>query len=143
MKTIATKQISEKERTWYIVDAKDKNLGRLSTKIATILRWKEKVDFASHLDNWDYVIVLNSWKFSVTWNKLNDKMYYTHSWYLWGIKKSNLSDLLEKKPTKALELAVYGMLPKNKLRYSMLSRLKLVEWEEHKFSAQKPKELKI
>ncbi len=143
MKTIATKQISEKDRKWYIIDASENNLGRLSTKIATILRWKNKIDFASYVDNWDYVIVINSWKFSVTWKKISDKMYYTHSWYLWGIKKTNLAEMLEKKPTKILWLSVFWMLPKNKLRKSMFSRLKLFEWSEHTFLAQKPIELKI
>lgn len=143
MKTIATKQISEKDRKWYVIDASDNNLGRLSTKIATILRWKNKIDFASYVDNWDYVIVLNAGKFSVTWKKISDKMYYTHSWYLWGIKKTNLAEMLEKKPTKILWLSVFWMLPKNKLRKSMFSRLKLFEWSEHPFLAQKPIELKI
>lgn len=143
MKTINPKQLDQIERKWYIIDAKWQTLGRLATKIAMTLRWKEKVNFASYVDNWDYVIVLNSDKFKVTWNKLSDKTYYTHSGFLWWIKETTLSELLVKKPTKALELAVSWMLPKNKLRDNMLSRLKLVTWSEHNFSAQKPQELKL
>lgn len=143
MKTINPKQLETIERKWFIVDAKWQTLGRIATKIAMVLRWKEKVNFASYVDNWDYVIVLNADKFNVTWNKLSDKMYYTHSWYLGWVKEANLSQLLVKKPTKALELAVSWMLPKNKQRANMLSRLKLVTWSEHNFSAQKPQELKL
>lgn len=143
MKTINPKQLEQIERKWFIVDAKWQTLGRLASKIAIVLRWKDKVNFATYVDNWDYVIVLNADKFNVTWNKMSDKIYYTHSGYLWGIKDSTLSELLVKKPTKALELAVSWMLPKNKLRANMISRLKLVTWTEHNFSAQKPQELKL
>jgi len=97
----------------------------LATKIAVILKGKNKASFAPHIDNGDYVIVTNCDKFAVTGKKLTDKMYYRHSGYLGGLKEISLEDLLEKKPTKALELAVSGMLPKNKLRKEMLSRLKL------------------
>ncbi|NDK08684.1 50S ribosomal protein L13 [Candidatus Gracilibacteria bacterium] len=143
MKTINPKQLETIERKWFIVDAKGQTLGRIATKIAMVLRGKEKVNFASYVDNGDYVIVLNADKFNVTGNKLSDKMYYTHSGYLGGVKEANLSQLLVKKPTKALELAVSGMLPKNKQRANMLARLKLVTGSEHNFSAQKPQELKL
>ncbi len=143
MKTINPKQLEQIERKWFIVDAKWQTLGRLASKIAIILRWKNKVDFATYVDNWDYVIVLNCDKFKVTWNKMSDKMYYTHSGYLWGIKEANLTDLLIKNPPRPLELAVVWMLPKNKLKADMISRLKLVTWTEHDFAAQKPQELKL
>ncbi|MDD3303286.1 MAG: 50S ribosomal protein L13 [Candidatus Gracilibacteria bacterium] len=143
MKTINPKQLEQKEREWYVIDAKGLTLGRLASKIAVILRGKDKVNYASYVDNGDYVIVLNSDKFSVTGSKLSDKMYYTHSGYLGGVKESTLSELLVKKPTKALELAVSGMLPKNKLRKTMISRLKLVVGENHIYNAQQPKELKL
>jgi len=97
----------------------------LATKIAVILKGKNKASFAPHIDNGDYVIVTNCDKFAVTGKKLTDKMYYRHSGYLGGLKEISLGNLLEKKPTKALELAIFGMLPKNKLRKEMLSRLKL------------------
>lgn len=142
MKTITTTQLKGNERKWYIVDAQGQTLGRLAAKIAVILRWKNKVSFAPHLDNWDYVIVTNCDKFEVTWKKLTDKIYYRHSGYLGWLKEVNLKTLLEKKPTKALELAISGMLPKNKLRTPMLSRLKLFTWSEHTFVSQTPELIK-
>ncbi len=143
MRTINPKQINNTERKWYIVDAESQTLGRLATKIATILRWKNKIDFASHVDNWDYVIVLNAWKFKTTWNKENDKVYYKHSWYIWNLKTTTLWDLKAKKPTTVLKLAISGMLPKNRLKKDMLSRLKLQIDKTHKFEAQKPINLEI
>lgn len=142
MKTISPKQVKGNERKWYVIDAKGETLGRLATKISVILMGKNKASYAPFLDNGDYVIVLNCDKFSVTGKKMSDKMYYTHSGYLWGLKESNLETLLEKKPFKALELAVSGMLPKNKLRASMLDRLKLFTWDEHTFVAQNPELIK-
>ena len=143
MKTIMPKQIKGNDRKWYVIDAKWQTLGRLATKIATILKWKNKVDFAPHVDNGDYVIVLNADKFSVTWKKMSDKIYYRHTGYLGGLKETPLEDLLKKKPFKALELAVNGMLPKNKLRKQMISRLKCFRNDEHTYAAQKPVEIKL
>ena len=125
MKTITPTQLKGDERKWYIVDATDKTLGRLATEIAVILKGKNKASFMPHLDNGDYVIVTNCDKFKVTGKKMTDKMYYRHTGYLGGLKEISLEDLLNKKPVKALEFAVSGMLPKNKLRKGMLSRLKL------------------
>lgn len=142
MKTITPSQLKGDERKWYVIDASEKTLGKLATQIAIILKGKNKVSFASHLDNGDYVVVTNCDKFKVTWKKLTDKMYYRHTGYLGGLKEISLEDLLEKKPTKALELAVNGMLPKNKLRSWMLSRLKLFTWDEHTYIAQKPELIK-
>jgi len=142
MKTITPTQLTGAERKWYVIDAQDQTLWRLATKIAVILKGKNKASFAPHIDNGDYVIVTNCDKFAVTGKKLTDKMYYRHSGYLGGLKEISLEDLLEKKPTKALELAVSGMLPKNKLRKEMLSRLKLFTWVEHTYVAQKPELIK-
>ena len=142
MKTITPTQLKGDERKWYIIDAKEQTLGRLTTKIAVILKGKNKASFAPHLDNGDYVIVTNCDKFSVTGKKLSDKIYYSHTGYLGGLKEISLENLLEKKPLRALELAVYGMLPKNKLRKDMLSRLKLFTWDEHTYVAQKPELIK-
>lgn len=142
MKTITPKQISWTERKWYLIDAKGQTLWRLATQIAVILKWKNKVDFVPYLDNWDYVVVINCDKFKVTGKKLSDKIYYRHTWYLGGLKETSLEDLLIKKPMKAMELAVSWMLPKNKLRPNMISRLKLFTWEEHTFVAQKPELIK-
>ncbi len=143
MKTIMPKQIETADRKWYIIDASNLTLWRLSTQLAVILKGKNKVSYAPHVDNGDYVIVLNADKFAVTGKKMTDKMYYTHSGYLGGLKTTALEDMLKKKPTKALELAVSGMLPKNKLRSSMLSRLKLVEGTDHQFTAQQPETITL
>ncbi|MCD5385075.1 50S ribosomal protein L13 [Candidatus Gracilibacteria bacterium] len=142
MKTITPSQLKGDERKWYIIDAKGQTLGRLATQIATILKGKNKVDYIPHLDNGDYVVVTNCDKFKVTGNKMSDKIYYRHTGYLGGLKEISLENLLAKKPTKALELAVNGMLPKNKLRKGMLSRLKIFTGDEHSFVAQKPELIK-
>jgi len=137
------KQIDAASRKWYIVDAKGQTLWKIATKLAVILKGKHKVNFAPHVDNGDYVIVINADKFKVTGKKMSDKIYYRHTGYLWGLKEITLEKLLSKKPTRALELAVKGMLPKNKLRKSMLSRLKLFSGTEHKYNAQQPEEIKL
>jgi len=142
MKTITPTQLKGNERKWYVIDAKWETLGRLATKIAVILKGKNKASFVPYLDNGDYVIVTNCDKFKVTWKKLSDKIYYSHTGYLGGLKETSLEDLLIKKPSKALETAVNGMLPKNKLRKGMLSRLKLFTWDEHTYVAQKPELIK-
>lgn len=142
MKTISPKQVKGNERKWFLIDAKGETLGRLATKISMILMGKNKASYAPFLDNGDYVIVLNADKFAVTGKKMSDKMYRSHSGFLWGLKEMNLETLLEKKPTRALELAISGMLPKNKLRPGMLARLKLFTWEEHTFVAQNPELIK-
>jgi len=143
MKTIMPKQISSDQRKWYVVDASGMTLGRLATVIATTIRGKHKADFAPHVDNGDYVIVLNCDKFVVSGNKMVDKMYYKHTGFLGGLKATPLEKMLVKKPGKAIESAVSGMLPKNKLRKAMMMRLKVFTGTEHAFVAQKPEELKI
>ncbi|MDD3646665.1 MAG: 50S ribosomal protein L13 [Candidatus Gracilibacteria bacterium] len=143
MKTIMPTQLKGNERKWYIVDAKGQTLGRLATKIAVILKGKNKPSFAPYVDNGDYVIVVNADKFAVTGKKLEDKMYYKHTGYLGGLKEMSLGELLEKKPLKAIEFAVVGMLPKNKLKSDMISRLKLFTGAEHTFEAQKPETIKL
>ena len=142
MKTISPKQVKGNEIKWYVIDAKGLTLGRLATKISVILMGKNKASYVPFLDNWDYVIVLNCDKVAVTGKKMTDKTYYSHSGYLWGLKEIDLKDLLAKKPEKVLETAVSGMLPKNKLRASMLARLKLFTWDEHTFVAQNPELIK-
>lgn len=143
MKTIMPKQIDSADRKWFIVDAKGQTLGRLATQLSVILKGKHKVDFAPHVDNGDYIVVINADKFSVTGKKMTDKVYYRHTGYLGGLKETPLEDMLTKKPTKALELAISGMLPKNKLRQKMLARLKLFAGTEHKYWAQQPEEIKL
>ena len=143
MKTITPTQIATSDRKWYIVDATWMTLGRLATKLATTLSGKNKVDFSPHMDNGDYVIVINADKFVVTGNKMKDKLYHRHTGYLGWLISTPLNKLLEKKPTRALEAAVSGMLPKNKLRKGMEMRLKLFSWAEHTFAAQKPETLAL
>ncbi len=143
MKTIMPKQIKGNDRKWFIVDAEGQTLGRMATQIATILKGKNKPTFAPHVDNGDYVVVINADKFKVTGKKMTDKMYYRHTGFLWGLKEISLEDLLEKKPLKAIEFAVSWMLPKNKLRKQMISRLKLFTGSEHTFTAQKPEVIKL
>ncbi len=142
MKTFTPTQIKGGDRKWYVIDASGQTLGRLATQIAVILKGKNKASYVPHLDNGDYVIVTNCDKFKVTGKKMEDKMYYRHTGYLGGLKEISLENLLVKKPTKALELAINGMLPKNKLRSGMISRLKLFTGEEHTFVAQQPEIIK-
>jgi len=126
-----------------VVDAQGQTLGRLSTQIATILKGKNKVSFAPHLDNGDYVVVVNAEKIVVTGKKLTDKIYYRHTGFLGGIRQTSLEKLLNKKPTEVLKKSISGMLPKNKLRKDMIARLKLVVGAEHTFWAQKPEKISL
>ncbi len=143
MKTLMPTQLGNDARKWYVVDAEGQTLGRLSTQIATILKGKNKVSYAPHVDNWDYVVVINSEKIAVTGNKIEDKIYYRHTGFMWGIKEISLGKLLDKKPSEALNKAVSGMLPKNRLRKDMLARLKLVVGSEHGFKAQQPETITL
>lgn len=143
MKTIMPKQIQATGRKWYIVDASNQTLWRLATQIAVILKGKNKVSFAPHVDNGDYVIVINADKVAVTGKKLTDKIYYKHTGYLGHLRETSLGEMLNKKPLKVLEFAVRWMLPKNKLRADMLSRLKLVTGTEHKYAAQQPEQISL
>ena len=131
------------KRTWYLVDAKDKILGRLSTKIASLLKGKHKVDYSTHLDMGDGVIVINSEKIKVTGKKLEQKMYKRFSGYPGGLKLEKMESLLSRRPTEILRKAVKGMLPKNKLGSLMIKRLKLHVGEKHSQSAQKPKRIEL
>lgn len=143
MKTTTPSVLENQQRGWYIVDAQGMTLGRLATAIATVIHGKHKPTFSSHLDQGDYVIVLNADKFTVTGKKMTDKMYYTHSMYLGNLYEQSLEKLLQSKPTDALSFAVSGMLPKNKLRSSKLARLKMYTGTEHPHEAQKPQPLHV
>lgn len=138
MKTLMPKQLKGNERNWYVIDAAGQNLGRISTLIATYLKGKNKVNFAPHVDNGDYVIVLNAGKITVTGNKESQKLYRSHSQYMGGLKETPLAKMREKKPTEILRHAVSGMLPKNRLHDGMISRLKLELGSEHQYQAQQP-----
>ena len=133
----------EVERKWYLVDAKDKILGRLASKIATILMGKHKPTWAPHIDTGDFVVVVNAEKIKVTGKKLADKKYYRHSGYLGGLKEETLYSLLQKSPETVIKLAVKGMLPHNKLGRKMLKKLKVYRGPEHPHQAQKPESIDI
>ena len=142
MKTLSTKP-AEVKRDWYVVDATGKTLGRLATEIARRLRGKHKVEFTPHVDTGDYIIVINAGKVAVTGNKAEDKVYYSHSEYPGGLKSIVFKDLLATKPTRVIEFAVKGMLPKNPLGRAMFRKLKVYAGAEHMHAAQVPKVLEI
>ena len=128
----------EIERKWYVIDAADKPLGRVATEVARLLKGKHKPTYSTHMDCGDFVIVINSDKIVLTGNKLNDKYYRHHSGYMTGLKEISYKDLMAKSSDKALTLAVKGMLPKNSLGRSMITKLKIYKGSEHNNQAQKP-----
>lgn len=130
-------------RQWYIVDAENQILGRLSSVIATKLRGKDKPDFTPHLDNGDFIVVVNAEKIKVTGTKMKDKKYYRHSGYPGGLKETNLKTLLEKKPETVIYQAVKGMLPKNRLGRAQLKKLKIYSGPDHPHRAQQPMTLEM
>ncbi len=142
MKTYMAKK-EEIEKKWYIVDASDKIVGRLATKIATILRGKHKPSFTPHVDTGDFVIVVNAEKVKFTGNKLDQKKYYKHTGYMGGIKETTAKDMLQKKPEEIIRHAVKGMLPKNRLGRKLLKKLKIYRGEEHPHQAQQPEKLEF
>ena len=142
MKTYSPKA-SEIERQWYVVDAEGQTLGRLATRIATILRGKHKPTYTPHMDMGDYVIVVNAEKVKVTGGKETKKLYYRHSGYPGGFRVTRYQDLMAKHPARPLEKAVRGMLPKNALGEAMYKKLKVYVGPHHRHAAQKPQELRI
>ncbi len=130
-------------RTWYVVDASDKVLGRLATRIARVLIGKHKPQYTPHVDCGDFVVVVNADKFRVTGKKMKDKIYYSHSFYPGGLKRINLESLLQKQPEKVLAHAVNGMLPKNRLRAPRMKRLKLYTSPDHPHTAQMPAQIDL
>lgn len=142
MKTFSAKPEAVK-RSWYIVDAKGKTLGRMASRIAMILRGKHKPEFTPHVDTGDFVIVINAAEANVTGNKAQDKLYYRHSQYPGGITQMNYTQLLAKHPTRAVSFAIKGMLPKNSLGRAMFSKLKVYPGAEHPHVAQQPEALEV
>lgn len=130
-------------REWFVVDASDKVLGRLASQIAHRLRGKHKPEFAHHMDNGDFIVVINCEKIRVTGTKMADKKYYRHTGYIGGIKETNLETLLATKPHLVLMHAVKGMLPKNRLGRAMLKKLRIYAGPEHPHVAQSPKPLDL
>lgn len=142
MKTFSAKPEAVK-RSWYIIDAKGKTLGRMASRIAMILRGKNKPEFTPHVDTGDFVIVINAAEAKVTGNKEQDKLYYRHSQYPGGITQMNYTQLLAKHPTRAVSFAIKGMLPKNSLGRAMFSKLKVYPGAEHPHGAQQPEALEV
>lgn len=142
MKTFSAKS-HEVSREWYVVDANDKVLGRLATEIAHRLRGKHKPEYTPHVDTGDHIVVINAEKIAVTGNKEEDKIYYRHTGYPGGIKDVNVRELREHAPTRILENAVKGMLPKGPLGRAMIKKLHLYAGEEHNHQAQQPKVLEL
>jgi len=142
MKTYSAKP-SDVTRAWYVIDAAEAPLGRIATRVATLLTGKEKPQFTQHIDCGDYVIVINAANLVVTGNKMESKMYYHHSHFPGGLKETALKDQMVKDPTKAVEHAIRGMLPVNKLRDGRLARLKIYAGSEHNHEAQKPKAISV
>lgn len=141
MKTYSQKA-SEISREWWLVDASTMPLGKLAVVIADKLMGKSKVTFTPHIDNGDYVVVVNAKDLKVTGTKLTDKKYYRHSGFPGGLTELKLEEVLEKDPSLAIREAVKGMLPKNKLAADRLARLRIFAGSEHTHTAQNPKEIK-
>ena len=137
MSTFMKKQ-EQVSRKWYIVDAADKPLGRVATQISTILTGKHRPDYTPHVDGGDCVIVLNAAKVVLTGDKLNKKFYRYHTGHIGGLKEVSYKRIMETKPEKAIELAVKGMMPKNKIAGAALTRLRVFAGAEHNLGAQKP-----
>ena len=129
------------ERKWYVVDATGYTLGRLAANVAAVLRGKNKPTFTPSLDTGDYVIIVNADKVKVTGKKLDQKIYFNHSDYVGGMKETTLRELMAKKPERAVELAVKGMLPKGPLGRTMYTKLHVYAGPEHDHAAQKPETL--
>jgi len=136
-------KVGEVEREWLIIDATDLVLGRLSTRLATILKGKNKPQYTPHVDTGDFVVVINAEKIRLTGNKAETKMYYSHSGYVGGLKEVSFQRMLAKHPERIIEKAVKGMLPKNTLGRAMNRKLKVYAGPNHPHAAQKPREITL
>ena len=142
MKTFSAKH-HDIDRNWYLVDAQNKTLGRLSTEIASRLRGKHKPIYTPHVDTGDYIVVINASKIRVTGKKMTDKVYYKHTGYIGNLKSENLGTMLEKYPEKVLMKSVRGMLPKSKLGNAIIKKLRVFAGPEHTHIAQQPEPLEL
>jgi large subunit ribosomal protein L13 len=138
---MATPQTVDKE--WFVMDAQGLTLGRLATRVATVLRGKHKPTYTPHADAGDFVVIVNADKVRLTGRKLDQKMYYWHSGYPGGIKGRTAREMLRRKPEEVLRRAVRGMLPKNNLGRQMMTKLKIYAAAEHPHQAQQPKALEL
>ncbi|MDF7682036.1 50S ribosomal protein L13 [Lactobacillus sp. ESL0679] len=143
MRTTQLAKPNEIERKWYVIDATDVSLGRLSTAVATILRGKNKPQYTPNVDTGDNVIIINAAKLKLTGKKATDKIYYHHSGWRGGIKAVPAGDLLANNPVRLVELSVKGMLPKNTLGHQEFMKMHVYADADHKHEAQKPEELDI
>ena len=142
MKTFSAKP-HEVQRDWYVVDATNKTLGRLSTEIARRLKGKHKPEYTPHVDTGDYIVVVNAEKIRVTGNKMKDKMYHRSTGYIGNLKSTPLEKIMDEAPERVLQYAVKGMLPRNPLGRKMLSKLRVFAGPEHPHEAQQPIPLEI
>ena len=140
MKTYSAKP-GEVQRNWWVVDADGKNLGRLASEIAVVLRGKNKPQYTPHTDTGDFVVVVNAEKIAVTGKKLTDKLYRRHSGYPGGLTTETLGHLLQRRPNEVIRRAVKGMMPKNRIAAHQLTKLKIYTGPKHPHAAQKPEEL--
>ncbi|MCW2880456.1 MAG: ribosomal protein [Sphaerisporangium sp.] len=138
-----TPKATDVQRQWYVIDATDVVLGRLATQVATLLRGKHKPIFAPNVDTGDFVIVINADKVALTGNKLEQKKAYRHSGYPGGLRAMSYRELMEKRPDRAVEKAVKGMLPKNSLGRKMVKKLKVYAGSDHPHLAQQPVQYEI
>ena len=138
-----TAKPGEIERRWHVVDAEGQTLGRLATRIADVLRGKDKPVYTPHVDTGDFVIVVNAEKIAVTGKKLDQKTYYRHSGYPGGLRQRTLREQLDRRPEDVIRKAVKGMLPKNRLAAAQLRKLKVYAGPEHPHEAQAPKNLEL
>ena len=142
MKTKSYKN-TDLEKKWLLLDASDKTLGRLSTKVAFILMGKDKAQYTPNSDLGDYVVIINAEKIKITGNKDTQKNYFRHTGYPGGLKSTTFLDMIEKKPEEIIFKAVQGMLPKNKLSKTMISKLKVYEGENHPHVGQNPIKIEL
>ncbi|EGL81981.1 ribosomal protein L13 [Caldalkalibacillus thermarum TA2.A1] len=143
MRTTYMAKPNEVERKWYVVDAAGQTLGRLASKVASILRGKHKPEYTPHVDTGDFVIVINADKVHLTGNKLQKKIYYRHSRYPGGLKKFTAAEMLQNKPERVIESAVKGMLPKGPLGRKQAKKLFVYAGSEHPHQAQQPEVLEL
>ncbi len=142
MTTVSAKK-EDVVHDWYLVDAKGKTLGRLSTEIARRLRGKHKPIYTPHVDTGDYIVVINASGIKVTGNKMKDKIYYKHTGYIGNLKSMNLETMMNKSPERVITKSVRGMLPKTKLGNAMIKKLKVFAGPEHTHGSQQPQTLEI
>jgi large subunit ribosomal protein L13 len=131
------------ERKWFVIDARDKILGRVAARVASILRGKEKAIYAPHQETGDFVVIVNAEKIALTGRKVHQKLYHRHSGYVGGLKTSRYEKLVERHPTAPLELAIKGMLPKGPLGRKLLKNVKVYAGAEHPHGAQNPQALEL